>query len=255
MIEKKKLETLPLTSVKLPKVDEIDRPEDIAFGELRDSMKEYGQIQPIVVCKITETGKWELVCGRSRLLAAHRLGWTHIDAYTGVLATMELAIAYRLQENEKRSKNIIGDYLAIKDVIVSTLSYEEAAKKFGIRTQTVAQLDKDFGKVPADFLIAGMEGKIVPSVLKQIGKLEGKPVFKSLRKKLSENEKVTANDIRELRSARQAEVTMALEGSAFFDTAKNMKTYNDAQMRWLLSIAVSNAESNCEKAIKSLLGE
>jgi ParB-like chromosome segregation protein Spo0J len=49
-------------------------PNTVEFLELCDSMRELGQLVPVV---LSETG--ELVDGDRRRLAAQRLGWTHLD--------------------------------------------------------------------------------------------------------------------------------------------------------------------------------
>lgn len=253
-IKNKKFTRLKLDSAYLPSIEDIDRPDDAKVTEVAESFKEFGQIHPIVVCKITETGKWELVVGRARLLAAHRNGWELIDALTGTLATMDDVAKYRLQENKIRSDNIIGDYLAIRETLNETLDWELTAKVLGLRVSVVKQLDNDFCKVPLVFLTAAVDGKIATSTVKQIGRLSA-DAHKSLKKVLKKKDKITAQDVKELKQARIREIVDDMPEEFFSVSGTAVKTFSESQLRWILTIAKSNGESFTQEAIEKLLGE
>jgi ParB family chromosome partitioning protein len=49
--------------------------------DLAESIKEFGLLQPIIICPAERhPGKWEVVSGQRRLLAHKKLGWTKIRA-------------------------------------------------------------------------------------------------------------------------------------------------------------------------------
>lgn len=68
---------------------------------LTDSMKEFGLSHPIILRRANNLGKYQLVSGEKRLLAAQKLGWTEIKAE--VIETSEReGRMLRLNENLKR---------------------------------------------------------------------------------------------------------------------------------------------------------
>lgn len=253
MIENMKLEYWGLTSPRLPKKEALDRPQDGFYDELRQSMKNHGLIQPITVCFVEDEDDYFLVCGRGRLLAAHELEWEGIDVITGKLKNLDEVNALRLQENEKRSSNIIADYLAIQPMI-NEKGYEAAAKVLCMRESQLKQLDHHFHLVPASVLVASIEGKVAVSTVKKIGKLES-PLRKQVVKILEEKGKVTAKDLQELRSARKAEATKTLPAE-FFETPVEHKTlFTIEQMKYVLTTALAHGETHTADLVKKLIGE
>jgi len=76
----------------------MDIPERELF-ELSESMKEVGLIHPIVVAE--QDGKYEVVVGQRRWLAAKKLGWSRIRAEVRTLDRTEIALI-RANENLQR---------------------------------------------------------------------------------------------------------------------------------------------------------
>lgn len=249
------LKVMKTSSKLLPMAEDIDRPKDASYRETRDSLKNYGLIHPIVLCYVKEVKQWVLVCGRARLLAAYELGWSTIRVLKGKLNTMEEVSVYRLQENIKRSNNIISDFLSVREVLTETLNYEVTAKRLGIQAQTVKKLNKDYGSIPLNFLVAAVDGNIATGTVKEIGKLSTE-AQKSLTKVLKKKGKITANDVRELKIARVQEIVHSEIPEDFFNSPEIVtKMFTVEQLRWVRSIAQSNGEVMSVDAINRLLGE
>ncbi|MCB4790787.1 MAG: ParB N-terminal domain-containing protein [Elusimicrobia bacterium] len=74
--------------IRLVDVGLIDLPKHVRqhdsgkVDELAQDMKEIGQLQDIVVAKKGE-GRYELIAGQGRLLAAKRLNWAQIRCLAG----------------------------------------------------------------------------------------------------------------------------------------------------------------------------
>jgi ParB family chromosome partitioning protein len=75
--------------------------------ELAESMKALGLIQPVVVRK--KNGKYELIVGQRRYLAAKQLGWEKIDAVVRELSDKD-ALAISIKENKDREDIDPFDY-------------------------------------------------------------------------------------------------------------------------------------------------
>lgn len=76
----------------------LDIPDRSIF-ELSESMKEVGLIQPILLCE--QDGKFEVVAGQRRWLAAKRLQWKTIRAEIRKLTRVQIAVI-RANENLQR---------------------------------------------------------------------------------------------------------------------------------------------------------
>ena len=72
-----------------------------AFEELKRSMAQVGLINPIEVAPEPETGRYILVAGLRRLLAAEELGWKEIDASIKQRSDLERRLA-EIDENLRR---------------------------------------------------------------------------------------------------------------------------------------------------------
>lgn len=91
------------------RVDRIDLSRrnprrDLEVGELAESMREHGLLQPIVVrVHPTRAGRYEVVAGHRRLAAARSLDWKHITATVRAVDTDEaylLTVVENLQRQD-----------------------------------------------------------------------------------------------------------------------------------------------------------
>ena len=85
---------IPIEDVKVKK---RIRKEMGDISALADSMKRFGQINPILISK-----KNVLIAGGRRLEAARRLGWTNINAVVAEIPDELTKLEYELEENTQR---------------------------------------------------------------------------------------------------------------------------------------------------------
>lgn len=79
--------------------------EDV--NALSDSLKKYGQIEPIVL-----TQKYKLIAGQRRLEAAKKLGWTEIEAHILDVEDKADLLELEIEENLQRKAFNEADLLA-----------------------------------------------------------------------------------------------------------------------------------------------
>ena len=85
---------IPIEDIKIKK---RIRKEMGDISALADSMKRFGQINPILISK-----KNVLIAGGRRLEAARRLGWTSINAVVAEIPDELTKLEYELEENTQR---------------------------------------------------------------------------------------------------------------------------------------------------------
>lgn len=108
-------------------------------AELVKSIKLLGVLQPIIVYQ--SDGRYTVLAGRRRIKAARKAGLKTIPA----LVSSHYESAITLTENSARSSNLIGDYIAIKDMIRHGVLVEEITKTLGIpkgRIERALKLDR-----------------------------------------------------------------------------------------------------------------
>ena len=71
---------IPLDDLVLGRFQARTKPSMAYVDELAASIESLGLLQPIVVCKATEAGRWEILTGQHRFLAHKRLGRETIPA-------------------------------------------------------------------------------------------------------------------------------------------------------------------------------
>ena len=108
------------------------------LGELVDSVKEHGVIQPVVVRRSQVEGRWELIAGERRLRASKRAGLNQIPAVVDDVADKDL-LALALVENIQRADlNPIEEAEAIQHLMdEQAWTHEECARKLGKDRTTV----------------------------------------------------------------------------------------------------------------------
>ena len=104
---------IPITSIHIPNRQRSDMGDLVA---LSDSMRENGQITPILVKPIKDN-KWELVAGHRRTIAAMNLGWAYINGNDYVVLDHKVipageltALQIQLIEYEENVRRKDGDW-------------------------------------------------------------------------------------------------------------------------------------------------
>jgi ParB/RepB/Spo0J family partition protein len=111
--------------------------DEHALTELADSLREWGQLQPIVVRRVAAGGDYEIVCGERRWLAHQRAGLDMLWAIEWE-ATDQEAFALALIENLQRVNLTHAEKVAALDQLA------ELANVHGLR-RTARQLRVDPG--------------------------------------------------------------------------------------------------------------
>ncbi|MCY4368500.1 MAG: ParB/RepB/Spo0J family partition protein [bacterium] len=111
------------------------------IGELADSIRQVGLLEPIVVSPIDESETYEIITGQRRFLAHKRLGeetiWSAIlDEHVDELTAKVLSVTENLVRRDLHSRDLIDvctylyrQYGSMKDVCDETgLSYDKVRK-------------------------------------------------------------------------------------------------------------------------------
>ena len=98
-----------------------------ALGELVESIRQHGIIQPLVVRNVS--GRHELIAGERRWRAAQKAGLTHVPIITRVATDLEV-LELSLIENLQR---------ADLNPIEEAQAYARLANEFGMRQEDIAQ--------------------------------------------------------------------------------------------------------------------
>lgn len=155
-------------------LSKIDRPSVVArmeidqeeISKLAQSMREQGLLQPIQVFK--KGGRFEIVFGDRRVLAAKSLGWEKIPARV-VSANKKTVAIDRAIENLQRSDLTPVEegvqYINMRDAL--GMSVAEIAKKLG-KSAGIVQRRIDVLRMPDTFQRALHEGKITLGVAEEL---------------------------------------------------------------------------------------
>ena len=100
---------------------------DDELGELMDSIREHGVIQPLVVRRVN--GKLELIAGERRFRACQRLGLTDVPVIERTASDRDV-LEMALIENLQR---------ADLNPVEEAEAYSRLAKEFGLRQEDIAQ--------------------------------------------------------------------------------------------------------------------
>lgn len=111
-----------------------------ALRALADSLREHGQLQPLIVRPKGADGLYELVAGERRLRAARMAGLTHLDAVVSTGDPATLALVENLQRADlnvvevARGLQALVDQGATKAAVaqVAGLSRTEATRTIGV---------------------------------------------------------------------------------------------------------------------------
>jgi len=141
--------TLPAESIQELDVAQIDpnpfQPRisfsEESFEELKNSIREKGIIQPILV-RPAEDGRYQVVAGERRLRASIEVGIRSIPAYIKEITTdeemLEIAIIENVQREQLNPIDLAKGYQLLIDEC--GLTQEDVAKKIGKNRTTVANI-------------------------------------------------------------------------------------------------------------------
>ncbi len=153
MPETEVIQEIPIVLIDAPPWDSRLVTEDDGFNEMVDSLRERGQLQPIVVEGPTTEERYVRVFGGRRQAAAAVLGWTTLKAIVRAPTDESTRIMDNATENMRR-KNLTSFEQArtLAKLRELGLKQEEIGKRFGISPERVKNLIRPLAKLPAPIL-------------------------------------------------------------------------------------------------------
>lgn len=175
---KQEKKTMKIEAVNIASVQEGLNPrQDFSkVGEIADSIKRIGLLQPIIVRETENPGQYVLLDGACRLRASQKLGSNTIQAYI-VDQDQEQSEEIVLSANLMRSDlNILEKSRGFSDLIKSfpeKYNKTTLAKTFGVSPKVAAKMIKIGNKLPreADSILSKSIGTIGLDELEQIAQI------------------------------------------------------------------------------------
>ena len=130
------------------------------LDELASSIREHGIIQPLVVSYSEQTGKYVLIAGERRLLAAQKAGLDTVPAVIREVSEqqrLELALVENLQRTDLSPLDAAEAYRQLDEIF--NLSHEEISNRVG-KSRTSVTNTLRLLKLPAQIKTALAESRI-----------------------------------------------------------------------------------------------
>ncbi|SFB29869.1 Effector of nucleoid occlusion Noc [Lentibacillus halodurans] len=107
--------------------------------ELAQTIHTHGMIQPIVVRKLEEENKYELIAGERRWRAVQILGWDHIPAIIRGMTDTEIASVALIENLQREELTVIEEASAYARLLeLHSLTQEALAQRLGKNQSTIA---------------------------------------------------------------------------------------------------------------------
>lgn len=135
MIEIHRLEIHPLNVRAKAPFD----PDELRNAELIDSIRRHGVLQSLVVVPL-DAGRYGVVAGRRRLLAAREAGIAEVPAIERGFTDLEIVAASREENDERESLSIADTAISIANMAAAGHDVDTIATHTGQAPQTVKRL-------------------------------------------------------------------------------------------------------------------
>jgi len=112
--------------------------DDQSLGELAESIKKLGIVQPLTVREISD-GRYQLIAGERRLRAARIAGLSHVPAFIRTAddqAMLELALVENIQREDLDAVEVAISFQRL--IEECTLTQEELSDRVGKQRSTIA---------------------------------------------------------------------------------------------------------------------
>ncbi len=126
--KKEKSQTVPIEAIKPNRYQPRMEFDESALDELKESVKEFGVLQPLLVRKLAE-GDYELIAGERRLRAAKLAGLTEVPVDVREFNNEEIAQIALIENIQRENLNAMEEAKA----------YERLMKEFKLTQETVAK--------------------------------------------------------------------------------------------------------------------
>lgn len=133
--------------------------DELALGELADSIRQQGIIQPVTV-RMSENGSYQLISGERRLKASKMIGLEMIPAYVRTSTDhgmLEMALVENIQRKNLNAIEIAITYQRLIDEC--DLTQEQMSEKVGMNRTTVTNYLRLL-KLPAAAQLALRQEKV-----------------------------------------------------------------------------------------------
>ncbi len=182
---KDKILQLETSAIKVNPFQPRQRFDDGELNELIESIKEYGIIQPLIVC--LAGGGFELIAGERRLRAAKKLNLAKVPVIVraaGEQEKLELALIENIQRENLNPIETATAYHRLVDEF--NLTQEEVAKKVSKSRSTVTNALRLLS-LPQEIQLALIEEKITEGHAKYLLGIEGEAKQMNLFRKILHN--------------------------------------------------------------------
>ncbi|MGN0658130.1 MAG: ParB/RepB/Spo0J family partition protein [Emergencia sp.] len=138
MLQKKSVE-LPISAISANPQQPRKNFSEEELHDLRDSIAEYGVLQPVIVKKDKNSGNYFLIAGERRLRAAKLAGLTRIPAIIRDFDEKDAAFISVVENVQREDLSFIEEACAYKKLIEDFgLTQGELAAKIGKRQSTIS---------------------------------------------------------------------------------------------------------------------
>ncbi|HLD34644.1 MAG TPA: ParB/RepB/Spo0J family partition protein, partial [Patescibacteria group bacterium] len=160
---------------------------DSAMDELTLSVKEYGVIQPLIVCP-EKDGKHELIAGERRLRASKAAGLKTVPVIIRKVDDQEKLAVALIENIQREDLNPIDTAQACRKLMDEfNLTQDELAKKIGKPRSSVANTLRML-KLPEDIQLALMDSRITEGHAKYLVGLDSEAKQMALFRKILHND-------------------------------------------------------------------
>lgn len=184
--ESDKVFYLPVTQIVPNRAQPRKRFEEDALGELAESIRRYGILQPLTVRR-KAGGGFELVAGERRLRAARMAGLREVPCLVAAVSEEDSSVLALIENIQRRDLNYMEEAAALQKLIETYgLSQEKVAEKLGKSQSAVAnklRLLKLSEECAALLLEAGLTERHGRALLRVEGEEERVNVLKILIQK------------------------------------------------------------------------
>lgn len=159
---------------------------DEELSELRDSIAEYGVLQPLIVKK-AEGRKFFLIAGERRLRAATLAGLKTVPAVVRTFDEREVALVALVENVQRENLNFLEEARAYKKLMDDFgLTQGEIAKRVSKQQSTISNKIRILG-LPEDIQEAILENNLTERHARALLKLEGQDERKRVISRVSAN--------------------------------------------------------------------
>jgi ParB family transcriptional regulator, chromosome partitioning protein len=172
--------------------------DEAALESLKNSIKEHGIIQPLVVTQ-TMGGKYELVAGERRLRSSRELNLKTVPVIVRTAKDLEKLELSLIENIQREDLNPIEKAESFKQLIDNFhLTQEEASKRLGIPRSTLNNILRLL-QLPTDIQMALASGKISEGQAKLMLSVDKKEDQEKIFKKAAESHMTVKDTEREVK--------------------------------------------------------